>query len=437
METRDKINWLDDALAKAIGSDRRKPDFAKWQREHPEALQMLKSQATRPTQPLSPLEIGRIIMKSPITKLAAAAVIIIAVLAGIYFITGKTPSVTCCAWAQLADKVAQIDTCIYHEHSSATGSTVRGGKLKNGAVHYISSQYGYRADGYADGKINYTRFLLPEEKLMIDINPAEKQCWRHMLKDREVVEFRMNNKDPRYLLCKFIQSSYTELGNSVINGINVKGIEINHPEAYSMYDNFKVRVWVDIKTELPVRFETEIEYLTGRRPSRFTWDDFKWGVRLDPEVFKPNIPADYTIIETILPGQDEAAAIEALRKFVELTDGNFPSRPNGPTIRQESWSGIEKKYRPIRPNKQLTKEQIQARNDESMKLQGFTDFYMKLAQDGNQPAYYGKDVTLGDSNTVLMRWKISFDTYRVIFGDLNAQNVSAEHLKEIRQPTNQ
>lgn len=42
--------------------------------------------------------VWRIIMRSRITKLAAAACIIIAVVAGIYFITGKTPAVTCCVW---------------------------------------------------------------------------------------------------------------------------------------------------------------------------------------------------------------------------------------------------------------------------------------------------------------------------------------------------
>jgi hypothetical protein len=200
-----------------------------------------------------------------------------------------------------------------------------------------------------------------------------------------------------------------------------------------MYDNFKVRVWVDIETELPVRFETEIEYWVGRPSSKVIWDNFKWGVPLAPELFEPNIPADYLIKESILPGQDEEAAIESLRKIVELTDGNFPSRPNGPTIRQEIRPGLDKKYQLIRPNKELTKEQIRAKFDESLRVQGFIDFFMKLAQDGNKPVYYGKDATVGDANTVLMRWNILDDTYRVIYGDLSAENVTAEKLKEMEQ----
>jgi len=375
--------------------------------------------------------IGRIIMKSPITKLAAAAVIIIAVLDSIYLITGKTPSVTCCAWAQIADKVAQIDTCIYHEHSG-TGATAD--KTKNFTVVYISSQHGYRMDSYKDGKVTTMKYLLLEEKVMISVYLPQKRYDRLVLKDQEVVEFRMNNKDPRYQLSKFIQGRFSEIGRSMINGVEAKGIEVNNPEAFCMYDNFKARVWVDVKTELPVRMEMEIGFSAAGQPMQthtVVMDNFKWGIPLGPDVFKPNIPADYILRETILPGQDEAAAIESLQKFLELTDGNYPSRPNGPTIRQESLPGINKKYQPIKPNKQLTKEQIQERFDEAFKLQGFIDFYMKLAQDGNTPKYYGKNVKAGDANSVLMTWKISQDQYRVIFGDLHAETVTPDKLAEL------
>jgi hypothetical protein len=93
MKASENNNWLDDALAKAVGSEKRMPDFAKWQRDHPEALQMLKSQATRQTQRRGLLEIGRIIMRSPITKLAiAAAVIIIAVVVSISVFNKSTPA---------------------------------------------------------------------------------------------------------------------------------------------------------------------------------------------------------------------------------------------------------------------------------------------------------------------------------------------------------
>jgi len=93
MKASENNNWLDDILAKAIGSERRRPDFEKWQKEHPEAVGILKSQAMRQPRPLDLLEIGRIIMKNPITKLAAAAAIIIAVVVSISVFNKSVPTV--------------------------------------------------------------------------------------------------------------------------------------------------------------------------------------------------------------------------------------------------------------------------------------------------------------------------------------------------------
>ncbi|MCJ7730364.1 MAG: hypothetical protein MUO27_10880 [Sedimentisphaerales bacterium] len=120
MKASENNNWLDDALAKAIGSEKREPDFAKWQREHPQALQMLKSQATRQTQRRGLLEIGRIIMKSPITKLAAAAVIIIAVVTSISVFNKSVPTVIPTASAaQILSEAAQAVSDLRSVHIKA------------------------------------------------------------------------------------------------------------------------------------------------------------------------------------------------------------------------------------------------------------------------------------------------------------------------------
>jgi len=73
-------NWLDDALTKAISCEKSQADFDKFKQNHPEAIEMLTSRADREyLVPKRPLDIRRIIMKSKITKLATAAIIILAV----------------------------------------------------------------------------------------------------------------------------------------------------------------------------------------------------------------------------------------------------------------------------------------------------------------------------------------------------------------------
>jgi len=100
--------WLDDALAETIGSEKTKPNFDKWKQEHPEAVKMLTSRAVReaPASPGPPM-IRRIIMKSPIAKLATAAVIILGVYFGFHFTGG--PDLANLAWAEVTSRVAQVD----------------------------------------------------------------------------------------------------------------------------------------------------------------------------------------------------------------------------------------------------------------------------------------------------------------------------------------
>jgi hypothetical protein len=93
MKTFENNNWLDDILVKAIGSQKPSTDFEQWQRAHPQAVQTLKSQATRQPHPRRPLDIRRIIMTHPIIKLSVAAAIIIAVITSISIFNKSVPTV--------------------------------------------------------------------------------------------------------------------------------------------------------------------------------------------------------------------------------------------------------------------------------------------------------------------------------------------------------
>lgn len=109
MERPENNKWLDEALTETIGSEKPRTDFEQWKQKHPDAVKMLTSRAVReaPASPGPPM-IRRIIMKSPITKLAAAAVIIIAVLVGIHQFSGPI-NVANTALAEVTNRVAQVD----------------------------------------------------------------------------------------------------------------------------------------------------------------------------------------------------------------------------------------------------------------------------------------------------------------------------------------
>ncbi len=107
MKRPENNKWLDDALAETIGSKKPQTGFEEWKQKHPEAVEMLTSRVSRQTSASKrPLDIRRIIMKSPITKLAAAAVVIIAVVISFNQFVGPTTNV---AFAEVTSRFAQVD----------------------------------------------------------------------------------------------------------------------------------------------------------------------------------------------------------------------------------------------------------------------------------------------------------------------------------------
>jgi len=106
MKRPENDKWLDDALSNVIGSEKTESNFDKWKQEHPEAVEMLTSRVNRQTSASKhPLSIRNKIMKSPITKLAAAAVIVIAVFIGIEQFDTNSSSVV---WADVAERFESV-----------------------------------------------------------------------------------------------------------------------------------------------------------------------------------------------------------------------------------------------------------------------------------------------------------------------------------------
>ncbi|MFQ6035357.1 MAG: hypothetical protein ACE5NM_05850, partial [Sedimentisphaerales bacterium] len=63
MKRPENDNWLDEALTKAIGSEKSKTNFEEWKEDHPEAIEMLTSRADRQASvTVRPLSIRRQIM---------------------------------------------------------------------------------------------------------------------------------------------------------------------------------------------------------------------------------------------------------------------------------------------------------------------------------------------------------------------------------------
>ncbi len=373
------------------------------------------------------------ITKSRITKIAAAAVIIIVVIVGASQFFGSLESV---AWAELADRVGRIRTCFFRGHSTVIIGTDGENTRETEMEVFVSSEYGFRSDTYADDKLQMSQYTLLAEGVIISIIPEQKGYMRIVLTDEHLEKRQRQGNDPREMVRQFMSAEYAELGRDVINGVEVEGIETTDPNVYGgVFEDFVARLWVDVETDLPVRMEMEMQMETGAGLMQMSMvmDGFEWDVELEPDIFEPNIPADYTLMaEVEMPGmKDEGKVVQGLRAFAEMTDGRYPSSMTMMAIMQGA--GKVLKSMGIDKNKEPSQEETQKVINKMMLLQAPYIFYTQLVQENKDPAYYGDTVTADDVDAVLMRWEISDDQYRVIFGNLTAENVSAAELAELEK----
>jgi len=353
---------------------------------------------------LAGLSIRRTIMKSPITKFAAAAVIIIGVIVGANRFVSSFESV---AWANVVRNVEQAKTVSFRLKTSMPDSEI---------MVYDSSEYGSRMDVYFDGKI-LSRIYGPKgENASIMVNPQAKRYTRMSFTEEQRQQMREREKDPREFVKLFMSVDHTELGRKTVDGIEVEGLEVNSPKVGGgMFESAVGRLWADVKTDLPVRMEIEGISAGGKIKTKMVMDEFKWDEELDASEFEPNIPAGYILqAETKMPDVDEDTVIEGLRFFAELTGGRYPSSMASMTADHEIQEAWRQKYSRPPTNEELNKFHS---------LNIACRFYADLVQENKDVEYHGDKVTADDIDDELMRWKISDNEYRVIYSDLRVETI--------------
>ena len=229
-------------------------------------------------------------MKSPITKFAAAAVIVIGIFLGINYFGGSVSSV---AWAKVAENVERIDTFKFNlkiiVHNNDPNKPAEDTQTQ--LTMYLSSKYGFRMDiNNKDDNVVSWYVPVEEDKIIMVINKEKK--WVQWPFSADYARQQWEEKDPRDYIKRFMSCKYTELGRQTIDGIEVEGIEtINPPTDIEHLENAVGRLWVDVKTQLPVR--VEIKGNVGRNTVQCGMD-FRWDEEFDAGIFQ--IPSDYTPI---------------------------------------------------------------------------------------------------------------------------------------------
>jgi len=382
--------------------------------------------------------VWRLIMKTPITKLATAAIVAIACLIGLSLWRGTESGI---ALADVLARIEQVKAVRSQWSEKATGEDpnepyyyeVRGTRLS-------SQEYGWKSkveDLDPNGGESTFREMYLYMNTLITIWPKQKKYQRTEF-DNSWGEM-MQRSDPRKPIKGILKYKYESLGRSTMDGIEVAGFRTTDPNHWGGKNpQVDIKLWVDVKTLLPVRYDSlasaEVNQRGDKISTHYVEYDYQWDIPVDAAEFKPVIPDDYTGTVVKLPAHiTEETAIQGLKALVDLL-GKYPEKlpdSGALVLRLAEKSETPAAMRLKEEIKGLTEDEIGNKLvDFLVPIRGLIR-YWKLGLDNKDPAYYGKTVTLKDADKVLMRWKVSDNEYRVIFGDLHVETVTPEKLAEL------
>jgi hypothetical protein len=387
---------------------------------------------------VQPPSIWRTIMKSRITKPAAAAVIVLAALLAVTFFN-KTSGIV---WAEVIQRLGEIKTVSYKITADIKGmpGTPEGYTTHTTQDVLVSYEQGaVRIDSAVQvpgGTRKSQTYILFQDSVALTVIPDQKKYFKVTISDGQMQKMGEENGDPVTLLKALLEHKYTELGRKTIDGVAAWGIQVSDPKlgtkmgsfiSGGMFDETTVQLWVDQKHELPIRIYATGSSQDGRASMKMVYGSFQWDLPVEPARLKPEIPDDY---ELVAQGKWEAGKegeeiIDVLRLFVEFADGKYPASLKTVTVANALAPALKKKLaaESARPSKELIAR--------LMKVDMVGMMYTTLERDGKDPAYYGDRVSAASPRAVLFRWKIDDNTYRVVFGDLSTEDVSADKLIQL------
>ena len=347
--------------------------------------------------------IGDTIMKSRITKLAAAAVIIIAVLIGINQFGGSIDGASV-AWADVVQPILTARTVVFNV------ITVEGENVPVTRVMNMGTQRVRNEVLLPDG-VQVIAIVDFGTSRMLTLNPKDKTAALIDLKDmpekpENVLETMRNiimelQEDPAL--------SVEPLGKQELDGQIATVFRATGPDV-------ELTVWADPETTLPIRMEQKW------RQMQVVYTNFEFDVVLDESLFSMEIPEGYSEPQKAalsITGLTEQDLIETLRIWAVL-DGVFPKDFST----QAYMDDVPK----IREKASQHSDEQNLENGMKM-IRGWVFFRFLKAE--NDWHYVGKDVKLGDGDSPICWYKpTGSETYRVIYGDLTVEDAAPEDLPE-------
>jgi hypothetical protein len=399
MKSSEHDKKLDELINRAISRERPTLDFDKWQKDHEKQIKDFRAETEPLAESVRPFEIWRIVMKSGITKLAAAAVIIIAFAFGIYFLTG--PGV---AFADVIRPILNAETAIFNIvlGEEGDGPVIQDMVMGSRIRRTVSTM-----DDVTIIDLDACRIL--------ELDPKEQKAVYYDLKGLPEGKITNYLETLRKVITELQDSPHfvvEELGEHEVDGQVAVGFRAKHPRV-------ELTIWADPQTALPIRIESQEGQLF------IICKDFQFDAEMDPELFSMDAPEGYTVqqAELDLFGSTEQDFIEGLRVWAEvLLGGEFPE-----SIAIEDYV----KQAPMIQEKMA---ELELSDDEEMELgmkmvRGI--LFIRMFKGEGKWYYAGKGIKLGDADTAIFWYRPKdSETFRVIYGDLTVEDVAPEDLPQ-------
>ena len=342
------------------------------------------------------------IMRSRITKLAAAAVIVVAVLIGINQFGGRLGGTTV-AWVDVVEPILNART--------ATLDILIGSKEHQTVIH----------DEVVGSRIRRTVLGVKHSDIIIDLEQQKLLMLDHAQKTAAYIELGGLPDLQNYV--ELLRSTILRLENKPDFQVDDQGLQEIEGQDYIVLvaesDKDTITIWADPETALPVRIEQKTPKM------QIVCNNLQFDVVLDESLFSMEVPDNYVIQKARIDFKEssESGFIESLRIWAEIIeDGQFPDSID--------LGGIAK---------------VGLKLDEGLKRLNLTDqeelevatrfgqglVFIRFFKGEGQWNYVGKGVKLGDSEKAVFWYQPKdSENYRVIYGDLHVEDVEADKLPE-------
>jgi hypothetical protein len=424
-------NNFDELISSAIGREEPTFDFDKWKQTHKKEIEIYESQRAERqiSDSAPPFNIWRIIMKSKVTKLAAAAVIIIAAFTTIHFCGGRMESV---AFADVVQPILKARTASFDVALESGNQPIQ-------RSHFSCLSPGLIRQTLSDGTINIVDY---QQNKTLNLNPNDKTAkliWLVPFQDVGVSDILGQMQQRIEQAISLSDDSVERLGRKFIEGQDAIGFRVKLSGEQDYVIGWQGRgtftIWADPDTKHPIRLEWYDE-ITGINSIA---TNIEINVDLDKAMFGMEIPKDYALTEeqkeerTVLPTTvDEQKIIANLREWIDLSGGTFPSSvlgynaikdldPNADiSFIQKEWKGF---HGFVHVNMPSLKAFLKV-----MQLMSFGGLIGPMPSDSDWH-YAGKGVKFGDADTAIFWYRpVNSKTYRVIYGNLSIKDVKPEDL---------